>query len=149
LLPAYHDARNPRPRGRTADEPLREDAVADNVDPPQRGAVGIERVRRKIEADGVEFVRQLLQRRPVGNDGQGEARASRKIHAAEQAHLLAVAVVGGALRVAQDALDRLEGLATVGIEAIEGAGIDEVLELALVENLGVEPAGEIEEVAKR
>ena len=39
-----------------------------------------------------------------------------------------------------------EALRAVGVEAVEGAGLDEVFELPPVEALGVEPAGEVEEV---
>jgi len=40
-------------------------------------------------------------------------------------------------------------LRPVGVEAFEGAGLDQVLELAAVEALGVEPQREVEQILER
>ena len=51
--------------------------------------------------------------------------------------------------VAQQQLDGGEALRPVGVERVEGAGLDQALELAAVEALGVEPPGEIEQILER
>ena len=100
---------------------------------------------REVEADRLELMLQPVDHRPILDQRQAEARRCR-VEVAEQADLLAGAVVGGPPGMAQDQLGGGEALAPVGIERVEGAGGHQVLQLTLVEAARVGPVGEVEEV---
>src|SRR6185437_12813371 len=55
----------------------------------------------------------------------------------------------GGARMTQEEIDGGKALRAIGIEAIEGAGADEALELPAVEALHIEAAREIEQVLER
>ena len=120
---------------------------AHHAEPHEAACVGVERMARQIETDRLELVLQTLDRRPVV--GSGQSRRQRLCRrAAEEAHLLRLAVVRRRRRVAQQQLDRAKGLRAVAVERIERTRLHQAFELAAVEALGVEAAGEIEEVGE-
>ena len=82
---------------------------------------------RQVKADRVEFVLQLLDRRPVLDQRQAEARC-RGIEIAEQADLLAGAGAGGAPGMALGAaLGATTGLSgDVVMEALDSDFVDSV-----------------------
>ena len=86
--------------------------------------------------------------RPAANRRRQAAAAGAAAPVAEKTVLLARAIVGRGRGVAQQQVDRGEGLRAVAVQRIERAGLDEALELAAVEALRIEPAGEIEEIGE-
>src|SRR5262249_24857110 len=109
-------------------------------------AVGVERVAREVEADRVELVLELFDRRPILDHGQRRPLGKAAIKPAEQAFLLADAILGSAARLAQQQIYRRQTLRPVRVQSDERAGLDQALELPPVETLGVEPAGKIEQI---
>src|SRR5208282_1849652 len=119
---------------------------ADDAGALEALAVGVERMARQIEADRRELVLQPLDRWPIGHQRQGRARCKARIELAEEALLPALALLGREARVAQKLLGRGKSLRPVRVQAVERAGLGEVLELPPVEALGIEAAGEIDQV---
>src|SRR3954451_19198902 len=100
----------------------------------------------QVEADGVEFMRQPVKLVPVGDlrqvgNLQGNAGPS-----PEQARLAAFTLGHGSLGITDQGFDTAMDLAPIAVETVEGAGAGQVFKLPLVDNLGIEPAGEIEQV---
>ncbi len=134
------------PRRAAGGEARAEIHEADDTDAIEALAVGVERMRGEIEADGVELVLQPLHRRPVLHHRQVRPLVDAGIDAAEQADLLALALARRGAGVAQQEIAGLEALRAVGVERVEGAGLDQRFELPLVERFGVDAPGEIEEI---
>ena len=101
----------------------------------------------EVEADGVELLGETLHRLPGLDGGQG-GRGGGGALLAEQADLLALAVLRGGVGGAEHQIDGGQHLRTVGIETIEGAGAGQVFEGALVDDARIDAAGEIEQVAE-
>ncbi len=105
---------------------------------------------REIEADGVELVLQPLDRAASRRAaGKGAPVPAPPPPPPNRLTWPAAAVVGRGRGVAQQHLDGGEALRAVGVEPVEGAGLDQAFELAAVEALGVEPPGEIEQILER
>ena len=99
-----------------------------DAEPPQRLGVGVQRMGGQMEADGLGLERQPLQRRPVGHVGQAQ-RLRLAGDAAEQADLAAFLFLLIGLGAAQDRFGAGEQARAVGVQAVEGAGAHEVLDL--------------------
>ena len=114
----------------------------------QRLGVGVERVGGQVEADRFGLERQALQRRPVGHVGQAQ-RFGLAGDAAEQADLAAFLFLLVGLGAAQDRFGTGEQAGAVGVEPVEGAGADEVLDLHAVDLARIDAGGEIGDVGER
>ena len=115
----------------------------------ERLGVGIEGMGREVKADGLELVTQSLYDRPVGDVGQGFGMERKIVIDGEQAFLGASPFAGHDGGMLDQGLDGAEHLGAVGVEAVEGAGRSEAFQLALVDDLGIAPPGEVEEVGER
>ena len=104
---------------------------------------------REVKADGLELVAQSLNGRPVGDVGQGLGMERQIVIGGEQAFLGASPFAGHDVGMLDQGLDGPERLGAVGVEAVEGAGRSEALQLTLVDGLGIAPPGEVEEVGER
>ena len=103
---------------------------------------------RKVKPDGLGFMVQALDVRPVGDLGQ-RIRGHRRRVVAEQADLVAFPVMGLGAGMAQEDVDALENLPAVGIQAVEGARPGQVFQLPPVDGLGIQAPGEVEQVLER
>ena len=103
---------------------------------------------REVEADRLRLEGELLQLRPVGHRRQAQ-RLGLGALAAEQADLGAGAVLGRGLGAAQDQLGAGHQPGAVRLQPVEGAGLGEVLDLHLVEQLRVHARGEVGDAGER
>ena len=118
-----------------------------HAQPLQHMLVIVERMARQEEADGVVLAPQPLGRSP----GLDRRDAEGLLHhaAAEQLRLAAGSRLARAVRQGQHAVDRRHGAGAVRLQRIERAGRDQRLDGAAVDQLGVDPAGEIGKVRER
>jgi hypothetical protein len=107
----------------------------------------VQRVAGQVEADGGQFLVQQVDLAP--GLGLLQARTARGRIAAEQGVLPALAVGGDALAVGDQHVGRGEDLGAVLVEAVEGPGPGQVFDRPLVDQLGIDPLDEIEDVAER
>jgi hypothetical protein len=115
--------------------------IGRGAQPLQGGAIGIQRMARKIKAHGGEFLAQPFMHRPVGHRLQPQV--FRRTIAAEHGDLAAFALALRRLRPAQHPVGIFHHLAAVGIEAVECPGPRQILESALVDLPRVNAAGKI------
>jgi len=103
---------------------------------------------REVEADRVELLAQPLHRIPVG-DGRQRRRAELTAgRAAEQPDLAALPAPPPRCGRSAAACRRRQPRGRGSCRSIEGPGPGQVLQLALVQELDVEPPGQVEQVLK-
>src|SRR3546814_5591952 len=95
-------------------------------------AIGLQRMCRQIEADGVEFVLQLLLSKPILDLGQHRTGHDHGGIVAEQADLSAFTPVLRGARMADQKFARLKYLLPVRVQAVECPGPSEIFELPFV-----------------
>ena len=95
-----------------------------------------------VEADRLGLVGQAFEQGPIRHVGQPEGFISLRI-SPEQADLAGAALLGAGLGATEDRLSPGHHLGAVLLQAFEGAGAGQVLDLHLVEQLGVHPPGEV------
>ena len=108
-------------------------------------ALAVDRMGREIEAEGVALGGHPLGQRPVRVARQADRRDPGVGRAAEQAVLAAGALVVRRGGVGEDGLGRGVDRGAIGLERVERARGGEAFELAAVEQLGIDPRGEIVE----
>src|SRR5438270_1176946 len=108
----------------------------------------IDRMRREIEAEGVAFGGHALSNRPRGIARKADRRGLRAVRA-EQPSLAAGPLVVRACGMGEDRLRGGEDSRPLRLDAVEGAGGGETLELPPIEQPGIDPRCEILEAGER
>ncbi|GAD59813.1 hypothetical protein MBEBAB_2063 [Brevundimonas abyssalis TAR-001] len=108
----------------------------------------LQRVTGQVEADGRQFLVQLLRPNPRLHRRKSRPRGAGLIPA-EQADLRRGALGGHALAIGHQLVGLLEQLTPVRMDAVKGAGPGQVLQRALVDAARIDPLEEVEDVGER